>query len=174
MRRKRSGAATRKPLEWAFAHLESEGDDEVYSKRFELGLKDDEVADIWGIYTQIVSIQLIDVTVVWREFCVMISMDPDEATDPSEELAHYDLEILYEHNWALQIGDILAPVDHLSDEKTEDYNPPITVGTDLSLIGKTNASGEDLEEVFWVYGRLYYTRRPATVMELNQILLKRR
>ena len=57
----------------------------------------------------------------------------------------------------------------LNDEKNIDFDPPVLVGTDVGMVVHNDAA---INAMSWV--RLYFTRRKANVMELNQVLLKRR
>lgn len=169
MAKKRSSAGSKKPLEWVFDY-ENTTDDTVGTERIELGLKDDEVAEIHKIDSMIkggLTAGADDVV----SFDMMLSMDPNIASDPSAAGNHEDLEVFFENNLEMDRDLTTSGQSQgiTNKHKISDFDPPILVGTDVGMVVKGDATvaGE-----FWT--RLYFTRRKATVMELNQILLKRR
>lgn len=157
----------KKPLEWKYGRIGTV-DDTVTKARIELGLKDDEVAEIHKIDTMIDGGS--DTNAV-AQYDLMLSMDPDAIADPSLSVSHDDLEVFYEQRQSLR-GALLTSGQGFIKEnarKVSDFPNPILVGTDVGMVVKGHATitGE-------FTARLYFTRRKANVMELNQILLKRR
>lgn len=163
----------KKPLEYVFVSVET-SDDTVTNARAELGLKDDEVAEIHKIDGQIMVSTLVDAANNKVTASMMLSMDPDIDEDPSDSENHDDLEVFYEHQLDLQqeVGAAGTAALKTSESKVSDFRVPVLVGTDVGVVVGTEYSGAAVGCYFWT--RLYFTRRKANVMELNQILLKRR
>lgn len=160
----------KKPLEWVYGAINTT-DDTVTNERIELGLKDDEVAEIHRIETKIACGNVPDAANDDIDMYLMLSMDPDVEASPAVAANHEDLEIFYEDTYQVQqeVGAAGTATLVNSHQKECQYDPPVLVGTDVGMvvIGDATITGE--------FGcRLYFTRRKANVMELNQILLKRR
>lgn len=159
-----------KPLEWIAQTIHTT-DDTVTNARLALGLKDDEVAEIHKIYSELAPAGFaaggVDIT---EFFSLALSMDPDVIADPAINVNQEDLEWFYTHNFNQQIELTTegAYYAKLNDEKTVNFDPPVLVGTDVGIV----VGGDTKTCDFLV--RLYFTRRRALVMELNQVLLKRR
>lgn len=163
--------SSKKPLEWVFAAVNTT-DATVTNTRIELGLKDDEVAEIHKIDMSIGVGNIPDTANDEVLQYAMLSMDPDIAVTPGTAANHEDLEVFFEHEQRMQQEVGAAGQSALNrgpTSKISDFNPPVIVGTDVGMVvvGDANVTG-----AFWT--RLYFTRRKATVMELNQVLLKRR
>lgn len=158
-----------KLLEWVFYGKDTiiawdSGSAADQSDRIELGLRDDEVADIWSIDSYWEADQI---SAANPAFNAMISMDPDKQKDPGVLENHEDLEVFFEHfvGWDF----LTSGLGKKSDKKTMYYNPPITVGTDLGIC----LDGDDTDN--GTYGvRIMYTRRKAKGDDLYDILLKRK
>lgn len=163
--------STKKPLEWKFGFINTT-DATVTNFRIVLGLKDDEVAEIHKVMSSIDPAgfaaggadDLIEQTMV-------LSMDPDVLADPAVAINNEDLEWFYLHKHIVQQElETTGMTAHKHDDsQSEDFDPPILVGTDVGMAVHNDAS---LACDSWV--RIYFTRRKANVMELNQVLLKRR
>lgn len=163
-------AKYKKPLEWVYQSIHTTTA-AVENARFELGLKDDEVAEIHKVMSGISPAPFAAGGADLAEMCNMaLSMDPDVQADPSDEASQADLEWFYTHNYDQQIELTTsgAWAAKINDEKSEDFDPPILVGTDVGMVVKNDTKVCDS------YARIYFTRRKANVMELNQVLLKRR
>lgn len=163
--------SSKKPLEWQIGCINT-ADATVTNGRIELGLKDDEVAEIHRIDSHIGVGNIPDAANDDVSAYMMLSMDPDIATDPATAANHEDLEVFFEHaqNWQQEVGAAgTAALNKGPLSKAGNFDPPILVGTDVGQVVKGDAT---IACEFWT--RLYFTRRKATVMELNQILLKRR
>lgn len=172
---KRSG---KKPLEWVFNSVNTTTDT-VVQDRIELGLKDDEVAQIHRIDSLLDYGKLLDAGPADDSAMLnmMLSMDPDIniARDPAVAVNHEDLEVFFENQVGadLQSAAVGQSVDEKGNKtKSVAYDPPILVGTDVGHIAHCESTNNNTIGQSWV--RLYFTRRKANVMELNQILLKRR
>lgn len=161
-------------LEWKFDFIDIAGGGAVENGVIDLDLLPDEIAEIRKIMT---TIFISTLTVAVNDIIsahMMISMDPDNAADPATGANHEDLEVFYEHAYSLQAdyaeatetGGYAIP---LSNYKSEDFDPPILVGTNL---GQSTEGDATAQVDFWT--RIFFTRRRATATELNQILLKRR
>lgn len=161
---------SRKPLEWVYNSIHTT-DATVTNVRFELGLKDDEVAEVHKIMSGISPAEFAAGGADLAEMCnLALSMDPDVIADPAVEANHEDLEWFYAHMFDMQIELTTegAYAFKNNDEKSEDFDPPILVGTDIGMVVKNDTKVCDS------YARIFFTRRKANVMELNQVLLKRR
>lgn len=164
------GNRNSKPLEWVFGYVDAAPSAVVTNYRIELGLKDDEVAEIHKIDSSI-DAGLTAGADDDVDVHMMLSMDPNVIADPAVTVNHDDLEIFYEHN-SHQDRDLTTEGQSqgsLTTRKISDFKPPVLVGTDVGMV----VHGDAAENVyFWV--RLYFTRRRASVTDLNQVLLKRR
>lgn len=167
---------SKKPLEWVFNSIQTT-DDTVTQDRIELGLKDDEVAEIHRVDSLIDHGILVDDQNNSVTVNMMLSMDPDIniARDPAVAVNHEDLESFFENQCSAQqeaAAAATAAMEKRSTKQTQDFDPPVLVGTDVGHIMHTEYAAAAVSGQSWV--RLYFTRRKANVMELNQILLKRR
>lgn len=163
--------SSNKPLEWVFGYINTTAL-AVANHRIELGLKDDEVAEIHKVHSQLAAGNIDSAAADDVDLYMMLGMDPDVVADPSVAANHSDLEIFFEDSLQIQTDGVVAAglaAFQSSANKVCDFDPPVLVGTDIGMVarGDTTVLGE-----FWV--RVYFTRRKANVMELNQILLKRR
>lgn len=166
-----SKRSSKKPLEWQFGFVNA-ADATVTNYRIELGLKDDEVAEIHKIDSMVDIANIPDAANDDIAAYSMLSMDPDVDADPALAASHDDLEIFFEHqeNMQQEIGAAgQSALNRGPSHKVSDFEEPVLVGTDVGMVVHGDA---DVAVNFWV--RLYFTRRKANVMELNQILLKRR
>lgn len=164
-------ASNKKPLEWKFQHLTTVNAAPV-NARIELGLKDDEVAEIHKVVSHIAPDEWVATAV--DDILVMImslSSDPNVIVTPLEGDNQEDLEWFQTHRHETQVGVLTQGAYGMKIDDTQDLNfdPPVLVGTDVGMVVVGDAA---LAVQFWV--RLYFTRRKANVQELNQILLKRR
>ena len=159
-----------KPLEWIAQSIHTT-DSTITNARLELGLKDDEVAEIHKVYSEVAPAGFAAGGVDIVEYCnLALSMDPDVIADPATNANQEDLEWFYTHNFSQQIELTTegAYYAKLNDAKEVNFDPPVLVGTDVGMV----VAGDTKVCDFLV--RLYFTRRRANVMELNQVLLKRR
>lgn len=161
----------KKPLEWKFASIITANATPA-NVRVELGLKDDEVAEVHKVTTYIAPDQFAAGGADdWLTLCLALSMDPDVILTPITEANQEDLEWFFTHRHELQ-SEIqtsgLSQHKH-DDQQDVDFSPPVLVGTDIGMVAVGDAA---VAVHFWV--RVYFTRRKANVMELNQVLLKRR
>lgn len=156
-----------KPLEWIEQTINTT-DATVTNARIELGLRDDEVAELHKIDDSIqADVNMAAGDTVYND--MMLSMDPDVIADPSVAINHEDLEVFLESNLTLKNQGSATAAIKLNQEKSRDFHIPILVGTDVGMVVKGDANYSTTWRV-----RLFFTRRKANVMELNQILLKRR
>jgi len=162
--------SNKKPLEWVFGFINTPAA-AVANYRIALGLRDTEVAEIHKLDSSIVYANIPDVANDDLDAHMAISVDPDALVSPAVAVNHLDLEWFYHHPYCIQqeIGAAGQNALRNSDARTSEFVPPVLVGTDVGLIAIGDAA---VAVDFWV--RLYFTRRKASVMELNQILLKRR
>lgn len=163
-----------KPLEWkGFGRVVAATDAAPVNTRIELGLRDDEVAEIHKIEYYIEMILAATTTGMRADVC--LGMDPDLDDAPLALGTTEDLETFHSNAF---IGNILQAVADLDEiypgEKFTQlqYVPPLLVGTDVGMSSQFTWLTADGSGA--IMGRLYFTRRKATVMELNQVLLKRR
>jgi len=162
--------STKKPLEWMFGFVNTT-DATVTNYRIELGLKDDEVAEIHKVESLINFANIPDAANDEVQGDLAISMDPDVIADPSTAANNDDLELFFHDRSNIQIeaGAAGTSVIEKARKHVTDHKQPVLVGTDVGMVVKGDAS---IACEFWV--RIFFTRRRATVMELNQVLLKRR
>ena len=163
--------SSNKPLEWKFGYVNTT-DATVTNFRIVMGLKDDEVAEIHKVVS---SISPAGFATGGADDIILhslaLSMDPDVIADPALAASQEDLEWFYMHFHDLQEElETSGKASHkLNDMQNQDFDPPVLVGTDVGMVVHNDAS---INAMSWV--RLYFTRRKANVMELNQVLLKRR
>lgn len=164
-------SSSKKPLEWKFQSIITANATPL-NARIELGLKDDEVAEIHKVMTEIAPDAFAaggaddDLVLI-----LSLSMDPDVILNPITEANQEDLEWFFTHRHETQIELTTSGAYGMrtNDDKSEDFSPPVLVGTDVGMVVTGDAT---LSVHFWT--RVYFTRRKANVMELNQVLLKRR
>lgn len=164
----------KKPLEWVgFGRVVIATDANPVNTRVELGLKDDEVAEIHKV--EIESELLLVATTTGARVDLCLSMDPDIDDAPRSVSTTEDLETFHSHTHIKNPIQAIADVDTIyPGEKTLErtYKPPVLVGTDVGLVSQFTWLTADGTGA--LLGRLYFTRRKANVSELNQVLLKRR
>jgi hypothetical protein len=166
-----SKSSSKRALEWVFGYVDTT-DSTTTTYTIDLGLRDDEVAEIWRIDSQIDSDNIPDDANDEVAGHMMLSMDPDANADPGVSANHDDLEVFYEHSYNVQqeVGAAGTATLVLTDRASDTHYPyPVLVGTDVGMIVDGDA---DVNMSFWA--RLFFTRRRASTTELNQILLKRR
>lgn len=163
-------AAKKRPLEWKMDTIAT-ASAAITNGRIALGLRDDEIAEIHKIDSTIAYANIPDAANDALFATKALSMDPDTVDNPFVILNNEDLEKFHLHEYHVQqeIGAAGQNALRLSDQKTDYYDPPILVGTDIGaeVIGDATIGVDFLTRVF-------FTRRKATAPELNQILLKRR
>lgn len=188
MASRRSGRSNM-PLEWVAKVLQCTDvlTPAVVNDTLDFDLLQDEVAEILKIDSQLI--------VSFDSFADLadegpinmdagLSMDPStspsvaqlQATADSTYFEDLETYFTHKHRIALITNDTATAIDQnfpLSDRKVEEYwNKPILVGTNsgMSLVGDVPTTAGDV----WWFLKVYFKRRKASVMELNQILLKRR
>lgn len=165
----------KRPLEWIYYGMpDNEGGSAVRTDRIELGLKDDEVAELWEIQGSVQNPPLIEGSDIDRTVDIALSMDPDAQNDPSDNAQLDDLEIFYstfndETMLSAAAADFFYMAHNRRAFKFKWFPYPVLLGTDVGLLSTCDADANYVVEV-----RLFFTRRRANVSELNQILLKRR
>lgn len=160
----------KKPLEWKFGYINTT-DTTITNFRIALGLKDDEVAEIHQIESLISFGNIPDAANDEVVGDLALSMDPDVIADPSVAVNNEDLEWFFHDrsDIQLEVGAAGATIMERSRKHVTPHDPPVLVGTDIGMVAAGDAS---IPCDFWV--RIFFTRRKANVMELNQVLLKRR
>lgn len=163
-------STSKKPLEWQFGFVATT-DATVTNHRISLGLKDDEVAEIHKIESLINFGNIPDAANDEVEGNLALSMDPDVSVSPALAASNDDLEWFFHDRSNIQseVGAAGYGIIEKARKHVTDHNPPILVGTDVGMVVIGDAT---IVCDFWV--RIFFTRRKANVMELNQILLKRR
>jgi len=162
---------SKKPLEWKFVAINTT-DGTITNARIALGLKDDEVAEIHKVMSSIAPAAFAaggadDMLVQ----AMALSMDPDVIADPQVAASNEDLEWFFLHRHEVQAEiETDGMTQHIhNSEKDVNFDPPVLVGTDVGVVVHNDAA---IACGSWV--RIFFTRRKANVMELNQVLLKRR
>lgn len=160
------------PLEWKTDTV-STTDATVVNGELDLDLLPDEIAEILLIDSTIDFFNIPDAANDDLDAVMMMSMDPDADDDPSVNANLEDLEVFYHHRYAVQqeIGAAGQSVIRNSDNKQlkPPEGHPILVGTNISQV----VQGDATIAVDFIT-TIYFKRRKATALELNQILLKRR
>lgn len=162
----------KKPMEWVYK-MDTNALNTVVTTRIELGLKDDEVAEILSIQGSIEVPPLPEGANLERTVDMALSMDPDSVSDPADGDDMEDMEVFYNtfnrnELYSAAAGDFLYEADVRKDFAYT-FPQPVLVGTDVGMTTHSDVAAAHVVEV-----RLYFTRRKANVAELNQILLKRR
>ena len=161
---------SKKPLEWKMDII-STTTAAVTNGRIELGLRDDEIAEIHKIVSAITYQNIPDAANDVLYATKALSMDPDVNVSPYVMANNEDLEWFLHHPFHVQLEQGAAGVStlKLSEIKDFDFAIPILVGTDIGQV----VIGDAAIPVDFIT-RVYFTRRRANAQELNQILLKRR
>lgn len=166
--------SNKKPLEWkGFGRVVAATDAAPVNTRVELGLKDDEVAEIHKI--EIAQELILDAASTGARADLCLSMDPDIDDAPVALGTTEDLETFHSGSHIINPIQAIADVDTIyrGDKFSEmEHDPPVLVGTDVGMSSQFTWLTSDGAGA--LMGRLFFTRRKASVMELNQVLLKRR
>jgi hypothetical protein len=163
--------SSRKVLEWQCDCIGTT-DATITNGRIDLGLRDDELAEIHRIDSHIGVGNIPDAANDEVSVYMMASMDPDVIADPSVAGSHEDLEVFFEHSQQMQqeVGAAgTAALNRGPTSKSANFDPPIIVATDLGQVVKGDAA---VACEFWT--RVYFTRRKGSPSEVGKILLKRR
>lgn len=141
----------------------------------DLDLMDDEVAEIWNIHTEILPIGIAEADNAI--LCgLSLSMDPNNVANPLTDANLADLEVFYDHitEWVEGLTTTGYSISGYASFKQFNAvgNHPIIVGTNVGMACNYTEVSPITSVTFGA--RLYFTRRKATMTELNQILLKRR
>lgn len=177
------------PLEWVAKVLQATDllTPAVVTDTLDFDLLQDEVAEILKIDSQLVL--GVDSYADFADegplnFDAGLSMDPNaspsvaqlQATSDSSYFEDLETYFTHKERIALITNDTATAIDQnfkTGWNKVEEYwDRPILVGTNsgMSLVGDIPTTAGDL----WWFLKVYFKRRKASVMELNQILLKRR
>lgn len=178
-------ARSKMPLEWKYKQgsVSTSGTDVQF--QIDLDLMPNEVAEIHVIeskqihYPTVASEGTPTVDQIVNS-AIGISMDPDYDGEQdmiagaNSELD--DLEVFYDHQFMQKFDtegtEANFQLYDVTSEKHICFNPPILVGTNLGVNCSLLNTPDEFDAICGV--RVYFTRRKATVQELNQILLKRR
>ncbi len=168
---RRRVARSQIPLEWKTDTIQTT-DTTVTRGEFDLDLLPDEIAEIHIIDSTIAAANIPDAANDDLDLRKYISMDPDADDTPLTLGNLEDLEVLFTHTYDIQqeIGAAGSFSTRNSDTKIL-YLPekwPMLVGTNFAQVVVGDAI-----TVTWIT-TVYFKRRAANAMELNQILLKRR
>lgn len=161
----RKGVNTKKGIEFVMVGLDAVAKDTLYKKEIKLGLLDDEMAQIIQIDSSITP----SAQVTYHEFGgMLLSLDPDSDNDPLVDTGGglEDLEVLYNHRFG-GIGTSGC------EQKIENFDPPINVGTNIGMTLKVHATTGNPVGVKATVA-IYFKRVKASDVELAKILLKRR
>lgn len=176
-RRASSFARTKMPLESAMGRASGATSGTSYGDEIDLDLLQDEVAEIWKIDAEI-ALGGPSPDVEENEIAsAILSLNPDVPLATSPETLAEDLETFFYHSFERATSIIAAPTNtirsvQVANHKMSDFNiKPLLVGTNIGMNARFISTTANA--LTWTV-RVYFTRRKATVMELNQILLKRR
>lgn len=161
------------PLEWK-TDVITTSDNTVTTGEFDLDLLPDEIAEIVKIDSGMETFVALAASDLVK-LKMYISMDPDANDDPETNATLEDLEVFYNHSASFQ-GDYAEATESgglgvkVSDYKVSDFAQyPVLVGTNFAQVVKGDANNASEFRT-----TVYFKRRKANAMELNQILLKRR
>lgn len=160
------------PLEWKTDTINTT-DATVTPGEFDLDLLPDEVAEIIKIDSTIAIGNVPDAANDDIDTAKYLSMDPDADDSPAINANLEDLEVFFHHKHELQqeIGAAGQSTLVNTDNKQMSFEDGrgILIGTNFSqvVIGDAAVACEFITTV-------YFKRKKASAMELNQILLKRR
>jgi len=160
------------PLEWK-SDIVTTSDATVTRGEIDLDLLPDEIAEIWLVDSTIEIANIPDAANDDINVVTYMSMDPDAIGNPATVATIEDLETFFYHSYHLQqeIGAAGAVALRNSDNKIlalpEKF--PILVGTNMAHV----VLGDAAIAVSFVK-TVYFKRKRANALELNQILLKRR
>jgi hypothetical protein len=164
----------KKFLEWAGEmRLIAATDADPVNTKINLGLRDDEVGEIHKIV--ITSMLGLAAATTAAKLDFVLSMDPDVKDDPGEETTYEDLEVFYSEHRMRSPMQLVADIDEVIDDgqnRNLDFSPPLLLGTNIGISSQATWLTADSTASLRV--KVYYTRRKANIVELNQILLKRR
>lgn len=167
-------ANSKKPLEWSGKmRLVTATDADPVNMKVNLALRDDEIAEIHKIQTEFRLGIAATTTSARGDF--VISMDPDCVQDPGEAVTFEDLEVFHSETRMRTPMQLVADIDEVVDDvksRDIDFKNPVLVGTNLGVSSQITWLTTD--SVACIKVKVFFTRRKATVQELNQILLKRR
>jgi len=168
----RRAARNQIPLEWK-TDVVSVSDATVTNGQLDLDLLPDEIAEIHGIKTIISMANIPDAANDVVSAAMYLSMDPDAIQSPLTDAVLEDLEVFYIHRYTVQqeIGAAGSFSTRLTDKNQKEFSDrwPLLVGTNFSQVVVGDAT---IAQTFIT--TVYFKRRRANAMELNQILLKRR
>lgn len=161
------------PLEWK-ADTINTTDATVTNGEFDLDLLPDEIAEIWCIDSTIIG-ELASAAIDAVSYRMYLSMDPDANDSPAANSNLEDLEVFFSHQHLMEADYAEATetggyaIQTVSNKIVKFAPFPVLVGTNFAqvVIGDGNEPGEFIT-------RVYFKRRKANALELNQILLKRR
>lgn len=146
---------------------------EEETNRLELGLRDDEIAEIHKI---IIGSHIEEDFEAAKRIRVTywVSMDPDtvHAASLLEDLETILLRIRSLSSKGIAVG--VEDVQTEDDERVYTFETPLLVGTDLGIGMYGIVDAGVLEADMTAQFRVFFTRRKANAAELNRILLKRR
>lgn len=166
----------KKVLEWvagSTGYTAGGAGTEQETARLELGLRDDEIAEIHKVIVNTMLEEDYDAA-KGVELVSWLSMDPNSVY--AETLLE-DLETILYNTRREESKGILVGVEtvlRIDREHIYDFDHPILVGTDLGIGIMASTDTGVLDPNAEAHFRVFFTRRKANASELNQILLKRR
>jgi len=177
---KKGPARSKMPVEWVHQQLNAPTTGVSVQSSLDLDLMQDEVAEIHKIIgmMRFPSGTVPNADEVESIFG-LLSMDPNVSLllDPGGVDPLADLETLWFQQWHREIEAVGTPADEMhfgacGETQQSDFGAhPVIVGTNVGMLLRFSSTTEG--DAKWDV-KIYFTRRRASVMELNQILLKRR
>jgi hypothetical protein len=177
---KRRKAAPKKVLEWTYKKVVGDTKAIVYTDEIDLDLRDNQVAEIWHINS---NMHLYDPAAAGADDYSFasgyVSTDPDAQAAPDINSTPEDAEIFYFQETSF-IGVASATPASFQTQKTNEVQQwaapdgkPILVGTNLGVVFEWNTTADLFTKASWGV-RIFFTRRTASGLDLAHILLKRR
>ncbi len=165
------------PMEWVAVKLNATTNATPTTTSMDLDLLQDEVAEILHIDSTLDVAGPYPAIDEDNYVGAIMSMDPNVgAVAPKLESVLEDLETFFHHYFTIssELTGVAASMAMFKSSDLKQWSQPgkpILVGTNIGMALEYFST--TITDVDW-YLRVYFTRRKATVMELNQILLKRR
>ena len=172
--------SNKKVLEWVYKKVVGATKATVYTDELDMDLRDNQVAEIWRIDS---NMHLYDPAAAgvddYSFGSAYLSTDPDAAAAPDINTTPEDAEIFFFQEFS--VSSVLdGTATSFQTQKTNENlswaapeGKPILVGTNVGMVFEWNTTGDYFTNGSWG-ARIFFTRRTASGLDLAHILLKRR
>lgn len=176
----KKGTSNKKVLEWTYKKVVGASKATVYVANVDLDLRDNQVAEIWCIDS---NMHLYDPAAAgcddYSFASGYLSTDPDAQAAPDINETPEDAEIFYFQEMSL-VGVLDGSATSFQSMKSNELQKweavdgkPILVGTNIGVVFEWNSTADLFTKGSWGV-RVFFTRRTASGLDLAHILLKRR